>query len=65
MYDTFKDKAKITFSYFSNIQGKYMIAEIDSQNKDNNIAQTNRFLFQRLIEKYEKRRLEQEYKKIP
>ena len=61
IYDIFKDNAKITFSYFNNIQGKYMIAEIDNQSKDNHIVQTNKFLFQRLIEKYERRMLEKEH----
>jgi hypothetical protein len=62
LYDFFKEKAKITFSYFKNIQGKYMIAEIE-QPRNNNLLQTNRILFQKFREKYENMRVAKEYHK--
>lgn len=62
MQDLFKERAKITFSYFSNIQGKYMIAEIEDQN-NNELVQTNKLLFQKFREKYERMRVEKEYQK--
>ena len=52
--DLFKDKANIQFSYFKNIQGKYMIAEIENKDNKERNDQWNKNLFQQLIEKYEK-----------
>mgnify|MGYP002078816274 CR=1 FL=1 len=62
LYDLFKERAKITFSYFRNIQGKYMIAEIEEQ-KNNTLVQANRIVFQQFREKYEKMRLENQQQK--
>lgn len=64
IYETFKERAKINFSYFNNIQGKYMIAEIEKK-KPNDLVQTNKLLFQRFREKYEKMKItEKESQKI-
>jgi hypothetical protein len=63
LHDLFKERAKITFSYFKNIQGKYMIAEIEQQ-KDNDWVQANRMIFQRFREKYEKMRVENKWQKV-
>lgn len=52
--DMFKKKAMIRFSYFKNIQGKYMIAEIENQNDDQQKTQWRNLSFQKLIERYEK-----------
>jgi len=63
LYDLFKGRAKITFSYFRNIQGKYMIAEIEEQKNNATLGQTNKLLFQQFREKYERMRLEKEQQK--
>jgi hypothetical protein len=62
LYEIFKGRAKITFSYFRNIQGKYMIAEIEPQ-KNTDWVQANRIVFQTFREKYEKMQVRKEYQK--
>lgn len=63
LYDLFKDRAEIKFSYFRNIQGKYMIAEIEPQKNNATLGQANKLLFQQFREKYERMKIEKEQQK--